>query len=220
MKKIALTGLSALALIVSASVMADNHGEGETEGEAKAEAKMMTAEVGKPAPEFTLTDVHGNEHSLSDFAGKNVVLEWINFDCPFVKKFYSVGKMQEWQTMMAEQDVVWLTICSSAPGKQGHFTNFIIKEKMKELGAAPAGYLIDETGEVGQLYQAKTTPHMYVIDGEGVLRYAGAIDSKKSADPADIDGATNYVAAALTAIMAGEEVEVTQTAPYGCSVKY
>ncbi len=174
----------------------------------------------RPAPEFTLTDSNGNTHSLADFKGHYVVLEWINHDCPFVKKFYNAGKMQDWQQKYAEKDVVWLSICSSAPGKQGHLSADGWNEITAKMEAAPAAVLIDEDGGVGKAYEAKTTPHMFVINPEGEIIYEGAIDDKPTTKIEDIEGATNYVKAALKAAMAGEPVETASTPPYGCSVKY
>jgi peroxiredoxin len=178
------------------------------------------AEIDKPAPNFTLTDSNGNEHSLSDFAGKNVVLEWINFDCPFVEKHYDGKNMQMLQKKYTEKDVIWLSICSSAEGKQGNFDNDEINKRIADHGAAMTGYLIDATGEVGKIYSAKTTPHMYIINTEGVLVYAGGIDDKKSTDIDDIEGAKNYVSKALDELLEGKEVSEKVSTPYGCSVKY
>jgi peroxiredoxin len=185
-------------------------------------ASTAFAEVnnGEPAPEFTLTDTKGTSHNLSDFRGKYVVLEWVNHGCPFVVKFYSVGKMQELQKAAADDGVVWLSICSSAEGKQGYMNNDEWNAKIEESGTAAAGVLIDEDGTVGKMYGAKTTPHMYVIDPEGTLIYQGAIDSVPSTDSADIDGAENYVMAAIAQHKAGEEIVNAQTKAYGCSVKY
>lgn len=178
------------------------------------------AEVGAKAPAFTLTDSNGTSHNLSDFKGKYVVLEWINHGCPFVKKFYGPGKMQELQETWTGKDVVWLTICSSAPGKQGHMTADGWNEKIEATGAKSTALLLDEDGTVGKAYDAKVTPHMYVINPEGTLIYNGAIDSVKSTNPDDIAGATNYVVQAITEAKAGKEVSVPTSAPYGCGVKY
>ncbi len=177
-------------------------------------------EVGKPAPEFSLTDTQGTSHKLSDFKGKMVVLEWINHECPFVKKFYGPGKMQEWQSKWTSQDVVWLSICSSNTGKQGYLSNEDWNKKTAEVGAKATAVLIDTDGTVGKLYDAKTTPHMYVINPEGVLIYAGAIDSIKSTSSDDIAKAVNYVDQALTEAKAGKAVSVSTSPAYGCSVKY
>ncbi|MEM1109279.1 MAG: redoxin domain-containing protein [Planctomycetota bacterium] len=177
--------------------------------------------TGEPAPAFTLTDSNGIEHSLSDFAGKTVVLEWTNHQCPFVKKFYDEGHMQGWQgEYTAEGDVVWLSICSSAPGKQGHLSANGWNQKIQDKGINATAVLIDEDGTVGRAYAAKTTPHIYVIDGEGTLRYQGAIDSIRSTKTSDIDSATNYLASAVDAVRVGSEVVTDTTTPYGCSVKY
>ncbi len=178
------------------------------------------AQIDESAPDFTLIDSNGNEHTLSYYSGKFVVLEWINYECPFVKKHYNSSNMQNLQKFYTEKDVVWLTICSSASGKQGYFSVDEINERSEEHGAAFTGYLIDEEGGVGKMYGAKTTPHMYIINPEGILIYAGGIDNKKSTNVDDIKIATNYVIEALERAMEGEEVEVKVSQPYGCSVKY
>jgi glutathione peroxidase-family protein len=178
------------------------------------------AKVGEAAPNFTLTDSNGNEHSLSDFNGKYVVLEWINYDCPFVKKHYDSGNMQMLQKKYTEKGVVWLAINSSAEGKQGNFSNEEINSRSKEHNANFTAYLVDSSGEVGKMYGAKTTPHMYVISPEGSLIYAGGIDDIPSTDIDDIETANNYVSAALDASMNGKDVAVKVSQPYGCSVKY
>ena len=178
------------------------------------------ATVGQPAPAFTLTDTKGTTHSLADFAGKTVVLEWFNHECPFVKKHYGAGNMQRQQAAATGKGVVWLTINSSAPGKQGHVNAEQANAILAEWKSSPTAFLLDHDGTVGRAYGAKTTPHMYVIDGAGVLRYNGAIDSNPSADPADIPGATQYVEAALGDLAANRAVARGTTQPYGCSVKY
>lgn len=185
-------------------------------------SSAVRAEVvtGEPAPDFTLTDTNGQSHALSAFKGKFVVLEWLNHDCPFVKKHYDGGNMQSLQKEYTAKDVVWLSINSSAEGKEGNYpadkTNALTAEK----GAAPTAVLLDGDGTVGKLYGAKTTPHMYVVNPEGVLIYQGAIDSKASADAEDIPTSTNYVKAALDEAMAGKPVSEGSTKSYGCSVKY
>ena len=176
--------------------------------------------TGAAAPDFTLTDTQGKTHALSDFAGKTVVLEWVNKDCPFVKKFYGSGMMQEWQGKAEEAGVVWLSICSSAPGKQGHLSAEAWNDHIAAAKMASSAVLIDEDGTVGKQYAAKTTPHIYVIDSTGVLRYQGAIDDTPSTDADDISGATNYLSDALNAIARDVPIEETDTKPYGCSVKY
>ncbi|MGL6290194.1 MAG: thioredoxin family protein [Silanimonas sp.] len=183
-------------------------------------AAHAAATVGQPAPAFTLTDTKGTTHSLSDFAGKTVVLEWFNHECPFVKKHYGAGNMQAQQNAATADGVVWLTVNSSAPGKQGHVNAEQANAVLGEWKATPTAFLLDHDGKVGQAYGAKTTPHLFVIDGEGVLRYNGAIDSNPSADPADIPGATQYVSAALGDLAANRAVARGTTQPYGCSVKY
>ena len=183
----------------------------------QAHAKL---EVGQPAPDFTATDTNGVEHSLSDFKGKNIVLEWSNHECPFVVKHYKPGNMQKLQKQATEDGAIWLTIVSSAPGKQGHVTAEAANDIMTNAGALATAKILDESGEIGQLYGAKTTPHMFVIDKDGVLAYAGAIDSDSGFDPAGIEGATNYVVAALDDLSAGKAVQTASTQPYGCSVKY
>lgn len=176
--------------------------------------------VGEPAPDFTLTDTAGTEHSLSDFEGKYVVLEWINFDCPFVVKHYSTNNMQDLQAKYTGQDVVWLTINSSAPGKQGAYSAEDVQRMMEEKGMASTAYLMDSSGDVGRLYGAKTTPHMYVVNPEGELIYQGAIDDAPTADPGDVEGSLNYVDQALTEAMSGQDVSIPATRAYGCAVKY
>ncbi len=176
--------------------------------------------INKPAPNFTLTGAEGKKYSLADFAGKWVVLEWANFDCPFVKKHYGSKNMQNLQKEFVGKNVVWLTICSSAPEKQGHYQGDALTAKLKEVGLNSTAYLVDADGKVGKSYGAKTTPHMFVLDPKGVLIYAGAIDDKPSTKPEDIEGATNYIRAALNSGMKSEVILVSSTPSYGCSVKY
>ncbi len=178
------------------------------------------AQVGSPAPDFTLKDINGNTVTLSDYQGKYVVLEWINYDCPFVAKHYNSMNMQGLQDSYREQGVVWLAINSSATGKQGQFSNAEIHNRLKKHESTVDAYLLDGNGDVGRTYGATHTPHMYIIDPEGTLRYMGAIDSIRSANVADIPKADNYVTMAFGAIFGGEEVPVTMTRAYGCTVKY
>lgn len=179
-----------------------------------------TATVGEKAPAFSLNDATGKSHSLSDFKGKYVVLEWVNFGCPFVVKHYKSGNMQKLQETYTGKDVVWLSICSSAPGKQGYYSGDELKQAIKEHKVKSTAYLVDANGEVGRVYNAKTTPNMYVVNPEGILIYAGAIDDKPSVNTEDIPGATNYVVKALEQAQNGKEVSMKATQPYGCSVKY
>ena len=181
---------------------------------------VAAPQVGQPAPEFTLTDSNGTSHNLSDFKGKFVVLEWLNHGCPFVQKHYDGGNMQGLQKEYTGKDVVWLSIVSSAPGKQGHMSPEETNKTKEEKGSAATAILIDEDGTVGKLYDAKVTPELYVINPEGVLVYMGAIDDKKSVDAADVAGAKNYVKQALDEAMAGQPVSEATTTAYGCSVKY
>lgn len=175
--------------------------------------------VGQAAPAFRLTDSNGKTRSLADFKGKTVVLEWTNAECPFVKKHYT-GNMQSLQKAAARDGVVWLTVNSGAPGKQGHVDGAGANAIVKAKGAAPTAYLLDAKGDVGRLYAAKTTPHMYIVDPAGKLVYQGGIDDKPTADPADIKTAKNYVTAALADLKAKRPVQVASSKPYGCSVKY
>ena len=178
------------------------------------------AAIGAPAPGFTLTDTKGAAHALADFAGKPVVLEWTNPDCPFVKKHYGAKNMQALQAKYVAQGVVWLSVCSSAPGKQGHYPADEWNRILAEQGSAATALLLDPDGQVGRAYGAKTTPHLFVIDAAGTLVYDGAIDDKPSTDAADIPGARSHISEALDAVLAGAPVPVAQTKPYGCSVKY
>jgi hypothetical protein len=177
------------------------------------------AKVNKKAPEFQLTDINGKAHKLSDYKGKFVVLEWSNPDCPFVKKHYS-GSMQALQKKYGEKDVVWFTINSSAPGKEGHYAPADMVKKMAPNKSHSTAYLLDSDGSVGHVYGAKTTPHMYVIDPSGSLVYSGAIDDKPSTKKEDLKTAKNYVQECLDACLAGKALATSATTPYGCSVKY
>lgn len=176
--------------------------------------------VGEPAPDFSLTDVHGKTHALADFKGKYVVLEWTNFGCPFVQKHYGSGNMQALQKTYTGKGVVWLSLCSSAPGKQGNMSADEWKKVEQEKDAAATAVLPDPEGKVGHLYDATNTPDMFVVDPSGKLIYRGAIDNRPTPDAADIKGATNYISAALDEAMAGKPVSEPTTKPYGCGVKY
>lgn len=176
--------------------------------------------VAAPATDFELVDSYGNHHRLADYRGQHVVLEWLNHDCPFVVKHYNSGNMQALQKRFTADGVVWLSVVSSAPGKQGNFPPAQMNRLTDTKGAAPTAVLRDESGDVGRAYGARTTPHMYVIDPAGELVYQGAIDDKPSTRLADVPGATNYLVAALQASVAGDPVDPARTQPYGCSVKY
>ena len=204
MKKIILSTFAILSFVFSAA------------DESKAAAK-----VGEKAPEIKAVDSNGEEFNLSNYEGNIVVLEWTNKECPFVVKHYKTDNMQNLQKKYAEKDVVWVTVVSSAPGKQGHLESGEEANKVaKEQGAEPTHIIRDESGEIGKAYGAKTTPHMYVIDAQGMVAYMGAIDSISSADSADVEKAENYVVAAIDSLIAGEKVETAVTTPYGCGVKY
>ncbi len=176
--------------------------------------------IGESAPDFRLTDVTGKPISLSDFRGRTVVLEWNNPECPFVRKHYGSGNMQKTQEAATKAGVVWLTINSSAPGNQGHMSGAQARNVLARESATPTAYLLDPQGRVGRAYGARTTPHMYIINARGTLVYAGGIDDKPTANPADIAGARNHVLAALAEIRAGKSVSVATSRPYGCAVKY
>jgi peroxiredoxin len=176
--------------------------------------------VGEAAPAFTATDADGKTVNLSDYAGKTVVLEWTNAKCPYVVKHYGAGNMQKTQAQAAADGAVWLSVISSAEGKQGYLTGEQAKANAAETKATPTAILLDAKGEVGRAYEAKTTPHMFVISGEGKLVYAGGIDDKPTADAADIPGAKNFVLAALDDVKNGRPVATPESEPYGCSVKY
>lgn len=205
-----LAGMAA-AVLLSAGALITSTGT--------ATAAVVNNEV---APDFTLTNSYGEEVSLSDYAGQIVVLEWTNHGCPFVKKHYATppANMQGLQIDLTNDKVVWLSIVSSAPGKQGYVTGEEANALTTSRGADPTHVLLDPDGVVGRLYGAKTTPHMFIIDRDGTLIYQGAIDDTNSANVSDIDGAVNYVTATFTALNAGETPDPAVTKPYGCSVKY
>lgn len=181
---------------------------------------LGAAKVGQTAPDFSATASNGKSFRLSDYRGKYVVLEWHNNGCPYVGKHYRSGNMQRLQKEWTGRNVVWFTIISSAPGKQGYVTASEENQYMAKMQAAPTAALLDPTGEIGHLYDAKTSPQMVVINPQGIVIYDGAIDDKPTTDLSDIAGATNYVNLALEQAMAGKPVETAATRPYGCSVKY
>lgn len=176
--------------------------------------------VGSAAPDVSVTDSKGNAHSLSQYKGKYVVLEWFNPECPFVKKHYGSGNMQKLQAEFTGKGVVWLTIDSSAPGTEGSLTPEQANKTMADWKTHSTALLLDSDGKAGRAYGAKNTPHMFVVNPEGNVIYEGAIDSKASPNPADIPSSTNYVKAALDESMAGKSVSTPNSRPYGCSVKY
>ena len=178
------------------------------------------AVVGSPAPNFTATDSHGQTHSLSEYRGKYVVLEWHNQGCPYTRKHYVSGNMQSLQKEWTAKGVVWFTVISSAPGQQGYVTDAEENAYLEQMHAAPTAVLMDPEGRLGHLFSAKTTPEMYVIDPEGKLIYEGAIDDRPTPDVSDIKGANNYLNDALMEAMAGKPVAHAYTRSYGCSVKY
>src|ERR1700683_772645 len=187
---------------------------------AAARAAADGAQVGQPAPEFTATDSQGKTRRLSDFRGKTVVLEWTNADCPYTRKHYTSGNMQSVQVLAQERGVIWLTVISSARGKQGYVDGPRADALTRSRHAVPTAVLLDSSGMVGRLYQAKTTPHMFVIDKNGDLKYMGGIDSIATADVSDIVQAEPYLKEAMLAVGENKPVAHPVTRPYGCSVKY
>lgn len=184
--------------------------------------KSGTTATGPKAPDFRLVDSYGKTRTLSEFRGKWVILEWVNYDCPYVKKHYhsSHRRMQKLQSRARSQGVVWLSICSSAPGKQGYFTPTQAEARRRQLGATPVAYLHDPRGTVGKTYRATTTPDIRIISPQGTIEYSGGIDSIRSARPSDVAQAKNFVALALADIAAGRPIATRSSRSYGCSVKY
>ncbi len=181
---------------------------------------LAAPQIGKPAPNFKLNNANGEVVTLSSFKGKTVVLEWNNPECPFVQKHYESGNMQKTQAAALAGGAVWLSINSSAPGNQGHMSAAQAKAVVAEQKARPSAYLLDPTGVVGKGYDAKTTPHIYVINQAGTLVYNGGIDDKPTKYKDDIKNARNHVLAALGELKAGKPVSVPASRPYGCAVKY
>ena len=222
LKKKLVIGIGSITLVVvavAANAILDSQSAGLTAAELSAAPK-----VGEPAPAFTAVDTRGASHSLEAYRGQWVVLEWVNHECPYTKKHYKsidggAGNTQAMQRDYAKR-VVWLSVVSSAPGQQGFTTAGEADQLTQEKGAAPTAVVRDTAGTLGRLYGARNTPQYAIIDPQGVLRYAGAIDDKPSSKVKDIAGATNYVRAALDAGLAGNPIAVTQTQPYGCDVKY
>jgi len=207
-------GMTAVALLTAGMLIAcADEAKGRTAADGPAPA------IGKAAPAFRVADTNGKTHSLDQYRGKWVVLEWLNHECPYVRKHYGGGAMQALQKKYAGK-VVWLSVVSSAPGKQGHFPNERANELTKEKNAAPHAVLIDSTGTVGRAYDARTTPHMFVINPQGNIVYMGGIDDKNSTRTADLQTARPHVDIALQEALAGKPVTVPTSQPYGCSVKY
>ena len=184
------------------------------------EATPGDIQPGALAPDFTLTATNGTEYTLADLRGQTVVLEWLNYDCPYVGKHYGGDNMQTLQEQYTGQDVVWLSVVSSAPGEQGYFEPAEMDARTAQEGGQQTAVLMDPSGEVGRLYGAKTTPHMFVISPEGTVVYNGAIDDRPTAEMESLEGATNYLVSAMEALDAGRAADPERTVPYGCSVKY
>lgn len=221
MKRV-LAGIGAVALAVVAVAAATRDSDAVPLTSAELEA---APKVGAPAPSFTAVDTRGASHSLEAYRGQWVVLEWVNHECPYTKKHYAPldggpGNTQAMQRDYAAKKVVWLSVVSSAPGKQGFATAAKADQLTREKGATPTGVIRDTTGALGRLYGARNTPQYAIIDAQGVLRYAGAIDDRRTPKVGDIAGATNHVRAALDAGLAGKPIAIAQTQPYGCDVKY
>jgi peroxiredoxin len=210
---------------VAATLLAACSQEPTTENQASeaASPQTTTAATAEPeglAPAFSLTDAEGTQRLLADFRGRTVVLEWTNEGCPYVQKHYGAGAMQALQREATANGVVWLTIVSSAPGAQGFVEGDAARAFKAKHQAAYTHLLLDPTGEVGKLYEAKTTPDMRVIDPQGRVVYEGGIDDRPTNRVEDLDGATNFVRAALTDMEAGRPVQTRFAQPYGCSIKY
>jgi peroxiredoxin len=184
------------------------------------EALAASVRTGAPAPSFTGTDTKGVQHTLAQYRGKIVVLEWTNHECPYTIKHYATGNMQALQAAATDAGAIWLTVASSRPGTQGYVDSAAADQLTASRRAKPTAVLLDPAGQIGRLYGAQTTPHMFVIDGAGTLVYMGAIDDRPAASHASVRGARNYVQEALDALAAGRPVAVASTRPYGCTVKY
>lgn len=207
-------GMAAVAVLTAVTFMACAE-----EAKGRTAADGPAPEIGKAAPAFRVADTNGKTHSLDQYRGKWVVLEWLNHDCPYVRKHYGGGAMQALQKKYAGK-VTWLSIVSSAPGKQGNFPNEKANELTKEKQAAPYAVLVDSAGTVGRAYDARTTPHMFVINPQGNIVYMGGIDDKPTSRAADLQTARPHVDIALQEALAGKPVSVATSQPYGCSVKY
>ncbi len=184
------------------------------------EKAAVDAPVGAQAPAFEVMGADGEMHSLADYEGKYVILEWLNHGCPYIRKHYDGNNMQALQEKYTDQGVVWLSVISSAPGTQGYMEAEEAQQSIEEYGASPTEILLDPEGKMGKAYDARVTPHMFIIDPQGVVRYNGAIDDKPTPAASSLETAHNYIDAAMNSLMNGEEVEVKSNTPYGCSVKY
>ena len=189
-------------------------------GGGAARAESGEPQIGQTAPDFTAKDSKGSDRHLSEFRGKTVVLEWTNAECPYTRKHYSSGNMQNVQALAQKSGIVWLSVVSSAPGKQGYVDGPAADALTRSRGAAPTAVLLDPSGTVARLYHAKTTPHMFVIDRDGKLQYMGGIDSIATADVSDIPRAEPYLKEAMLAVAENQPVAHAVTRPYGCSIKY
>src|SRR5688572_22427615 len=212
-RMLTVTSLLTLALLVAGGCEFD-----EDDGYVRPSSYVAPA-IGKAAPEFKAVDTYGKAHSLSQYRGKWVVLEWLNHGCPYVRKHYDNKVMQALQKKYADKGVTWLSVVSSAPGKQGHYSNDKANDLTKEKGAAPHAVLVDASGTVGRMYDARTTPHMFVINPEGTLLYMGGIDDKPNTRASDFKDARPHVDIALQEAMAGKPISVPTSQPYGCNVK-
>ena len=213
--------LFALALLLAACQPAEPEPAAAPDtAPATAQATPGNVRPGTMAPDFTLPATDGTDYTLADLQGRTVVLEWLNYDCPYVGKHYGAGAMQALQERYTGDDVVWLSVVSSAPGEQGHFEPAAMDARTAQEGGRGTAVLLDPAGDVGRLYGAKTTPHMFVIAPDGRVAYNGAIDDQPVTNPASLDGATNYVVGAVAALAAGRAADPARTEPYGCSVKY
>jgi peroxiredoxin len=212
----------ALSLVSAAAVLSEQPQQALAKDASVSQASEFTstAKVGQAAPAFTLEDADGKKHSLNQYKNKLVVLEWVNFGCPFVKKHYDSDNMQKLQEAYTKKGVIWLSICSSNPDAQGYFKGAGLKKEIEAHHSKATAYLVDADGTVGHEYGAKSTPDMFVIDKEGTLVYAGAIDDKATTDVKDVASAKNYVKEALEEVIAGKKISTTSTKSYGCSVKY
>ncbi len=218
-KILILTAALCVSLFATTSVMAENVVSKEAPATTE-NAPVALPEIGKVAPAMMAKDTNGKDVDLSAYKGKIVVLEWTNNGCPFVKKHYGSKNMQAVQKDAADKDVVWISVVSSAPGKEGNVTADEANKITADAGAVITHKILDPDGKIGHAYGAKTTPHLFVIAADGTIAYMGAIDDQSSPDPQTVKGAKNYVRAAIDSLIAGTPVETAQTQPYGCGVKY